>query len=201
MQRVVWVALVLVILVGVGVAAEFADFDEDGVVGFNDFVQFAQRYDSVAGDGVYESRYDVNGDGRINFGDYALFAEVFGQPVHADKVPISWEELEVLALTLKDKGEYAQALAKLQEFVEHARTPQDQARGLHEIATVYFDMGDKGKAREAHTKVLNRFRHSDIPAVRHQVIWSSIKLGELQESETALVLYLEYAKSLTPAIE
>lgn len=61
----------------------------------------------MAGDGVYNSRYDIDGNGRIDFGDYALFAEVFGQPVHADKVPISWEELEAIAKAHKDRGESA----------------------------------------------------------------------------------------------
>ena len=41
MQRISWIILVLVILVGVGFAAEYADFDEDGTVGFNDFIQLA----------------------------------------------------------------------------------------------------------------------------------------------------------------
>ena len=201
MQRISWILLVLVILVGVGFAAEYADFDEDGTVGFNDFIQLAQRYGSVAGDGVYNSRYDIDGNGRIDFGDYTLFAEVFGQPFHADKTPISWEELEAIAKAHKDRGEFDQALAKLKEFVEHVRTPQAQARGLFQIGDIYATMGEREKARETHTQVLRRFHQSDIPAVRHQVIWSSIKLAKLQDSESALALYLEYAKSLPPAIE
>ncbi len=201
MQRILWIVLVLVILVGVGFAAEYADFDEDGTVGFNDFVQFAQRYGSVAGDGVYDSRYDINGNGRIDFGDYTLFAEVFGQPVHADKVPIPWEELMEIAESHKDNGEYDQALAKFQEFLEHARTPQGQAQSLFQIGSIYLIMGDREKAKEAHNQVIERFRHLDIPAVRHQVIWSSVKLAELQDSESALALYLEYAKSLVSVTE
>ena len=196
MKRLLRVVSILGVLVGVAYAAEYADFDEDGIVGFNDFVQFAQRYGSAAGDGVYESRYDVNGDGRINFGDYALFAEVFGQPIHADKVPVPINEIEDQAKAARDSGDYDKAIEKYQYFIDHARTPQDKARGLWELGSTYTAAGKSEDAKESYLKVLKDYRNSDIPAVKHQVVWSSIKLGELQETETALVLYLEYAKSL-----
>ena len=44
MNRFLWVSVVLVASVGTVYAAENADFGNNGVVDFNDFVQFAKRY-------------------------------------------------------------------------------------------------------------------------------------------------------------
>ena len=54
-------------------AARIADFDEDGTVGFLDFVLFAQAFDSS------ETAFDLDEDGRVGFSDFLLFALLFGQ--------------------------------------------------------------------------------------------------------------------------
>ena len=55
-----------------------SDFDNDGSVGFVDFLSFAERFGSVVGEGVYDVRFDLNTDGVVDFNDFLLFADAFG---------------------------------------------------------------------------------------------------------------------------
>ena len=48
-----------------------ADFNADGKVDFNDFLQFAQAY------GGTEAQYDLDGDGNVGFGDFLQFVEAY----------------------------------------------------------------------------------------------------------------------------
>ena len=57
----------------------FPDFDEDGVVGFADFLQFAGKFGAERGDETYEDRFDLDGDGSIGFPDFLIFAGNFGK--------------------------------------------------------------------------------------------------------------------------
>ena len=57
----------------------FPDFDEDGVVGFADFLQFAGRFGATRGDETYDGRFDLDGDGSIGFPDFLIFAGSFGR--------------------------------------------------------------------------------------------------------------------------
>ena len=57
------------------------DFDGDGMVGFTDFLQFADKFGSSQGDGKYEARFDLDGDGSIGFSDFLEFAAQFGKKV------------------------------------------------------------------------------------------------------------------------
>ena len=57
------------------------DFDGDGMVGFTDFLQFADKFGSSQGDGKYEARFDLDGDGSIGFSDFLEFASQFGKKV------------------------------------------------------------------------------------------------------------------------
>ena len=41
------------------------DFDGNGVVGFADFLQFAQQFGLSQSDTGYDARYDLDGDGRL----------------------------------------------------------------------------------------------------------------------------------------
>jgi len=49
------------------------DFDLDGVVGFGDFLLFAEAFGGVDG------RLDLNDDGVVGFADFLSFAQAFGQ--------------------------------------------------------------------------------------------------------------------------
>lgn len=50
------------------------DFDDNGTVGFSDFLMFAGAFGST------DARYDLDGDGAVGFSDFLQFAAVFGQP-------------------------------------------------------------------------------------------------------------------------
>lgn len=60
-------------------ASPFPDFDEDGVVDFSDFLQFAGRFGTQRGDEKYETRFDMDGDGAIGLPDFLIFAGSFGK--------------------------------------------------------------------------------------------------------------------------
>ena len=49
-----------------------ADFDNDGSVGFSDFLDFAQAFGST------DTRFDIDQSGAVDFGDFLRFASVFG---------------------------------------------------------------------------------------------------------------------------
>jgi len=51
------------------------DFDGNGVVNFQDFLSFAQRYGTTSADDSFEARFDLSGNGRVDFADFLLFAE------------------------------------------------------------------------------------------------------------------------------
>jgi len=65
--------------VGNSVASDLvADFDSDGNVNFNDFVNFAQSFGIAPGETGHNLRADLNGDGPVNFQDFLIFASHFG---------------------------------------------------------------------------------------------------------------------------
>ena len=55
------------------------DFDDDGTVGFNDFLLLTSHFGYAVGHANYDARYDLNGDGRISFADFLIFVQDFGQ--------------------------------------------------------------------------------------------------------------------------
>ena len=55
-----------------------ADFDNDGTVGFSDFLQFAAKFGLSRGDAGYDPRFDLDGDGTVGFSDFLIFAGSFG---------------------------------------------------------------------------------------------------------------------------
>ena len=68
-----------VIIGGVGPSVPNGDFDGDGVIGFLDFITFAQAYGTFEGDPNYSAGFDMNQDGGINFLDFIQFAQVYGK--------------------------------------------------------------------------------------------------------------------------
>ncbi len=61
-----------------GAVAPSPDFDGDGMVGFADFVQFANVFGSRRGDGKYQAKYDLDSDGAIGFSDFVILVSDFG---------------------------------------------------------------------------------------------------------------------------
>ncbi|MEE2754574.1 MAG: hypothetical protein VX910_11375 [Candidatus Latescibacterota bacterium] len=55
-----------------------SDFDNDGAVGFTDFLAFVERFGSVVGEANFDVRFDLNKDGIVDFGDFLLFTAAFG---------------------------------------------------------------------------------------------------------------------------
>ncbi len=53
------------------------DYNGDGVVNFDDFVEFAASYNSEEGDSNYNEIFDFNDDGVIDFDDFVEFAGVY----------------------------------------------------------------------------------------------------------------------------
>lgn len=59
-----------------------SDFDADGVVGFSDFLLFAQAFGRSAGEPGFDARFDLDGGGTVDFVDFLSFAQAFGQSVN-----------------------------------------------------------------------------------------------------------------------
>ena len=55
------------------------DFNDDGAVGFADFLLFASQFGLSQGDEQYGAKYDLDGDGTIGFGDFLIFVSAFGK--------------------------------------------------------------------------------------------------------------------------
>lgn len=55
-----------------------ADFNSDGTVNFNDFVNFTQGFGVAPNDASHNMRLDLDGDGPIDFQDFLLFVSHFG---------------------------------------------------------------------------------------------------------------------------
>ena len=55
------------------------DFDDDGIVGFTDFLIFAAQFGKTRGDERYNGRMDLDLDGVIGFSDFLIFAGRFGE--------------------------------------------------------------------------------------------------------------------------
>jgi formylglycine-generating enzyme required for sulfatase activity len=62
-----------------------SDFDNDGTVGFTDFLQFAASFGSSVGDGVYDLRHDIDQSGEVGFSDFLIFAASFGTSLNASE--------------------------------------------------------------------------------------------------------------------
>jgi len=56
------------------------DFDDDGDIDYDDFVAFANCYDTVLGDPKYHPIGDFDDDGDIDIYDYVAFAAVYSGP-------------------------------------------------------------------------------------------------------------------------
>lgn len=65
------------------------DLDGDGIVGFSDFIQFAQRFTLRASDAGFEPRFDFNTDNVINFSDFIFFVQSYGSDGTAWQIPIT----------------------------------------------------------------------------------------------------------------
>lgn len=56
-----------------------SDFDSDGLVGFSDFLLFAQAFGTSSSDANFDPRFDLNDSGTVDFADFLSFAQAFGE--------------------------------------------------------------------------------------------------------------------------
>lgn len=68
-------------VIGAGFYRRGPDFDEDGIVGFGDFILFARHIGLNRSDEGYDDLYDLDSDGEIAFQDFVIFARDFGKRV------------------------------------------------------------------------------------------------------------------------
>jgi len=66
------------VLLGVGTGEATPDFDGDGVVGFTDFIAFAEVFGSSSETEKYDARFDLDASGDVGFSDFLIFAQAFG---------------------------------------------------------------------------------------------------------------------------
>ena len=71
-------------IIGAGIYRRGPDFDEDGAVGFGDFLLFARHFGLNRNDADFDGLYDLNSDGEIGFRDFVLFAADFGKRVRSN---------------------------------------------------------------------------------------------------------------------
>ena len=86
----------LLLLAMTVLAAPSPDFDNDGEVGFSDFLVFASKFGTVAGQANYDAVCDLDEDGEIGFPDFILFAQQFGTKTDDKKDDEKDEELSVV---------------------------------------------------------------------------------------------------------
>ena len=79
------------------------DFDGDGVVGFADFVQFADKFGSTQGNEKYEERFDLDGDGSVGTSDFLELSAQFGKKV---PTPLPADGIMLVALYNATDGDY-----------------------------------------------------------------------------------------------
>ncbi len=76
-----------------------ADFDDDGEVGFSDFLIFARGFGTTHQDADFNARLDLNDNGAVDFQDFLLFARQFGgtpPPEDADREPFDRARIYVV---------------------------------------------------------------------------------------------------------
>ena len=65
------------------------DFDGDGVVGFTDFLMFAQVFGARSGAANFDDKFDLDNSGDVGFGDFLIFAQAFGKPVSSKQIRVA----------------------------------------------------------------------------------------------------------------
>lgn len=55
------------------------DFDDNGIVGFADFLLFSPSFGKASNQAGYQAKYDLNNDNTVEFADFFIFADYFGK--------------------------------------------------------------------------------------------------------------------------
>ena len=209
-----WLASALFLLLPIGIlwANLPADFDNDGDVDFSDFVTFASRYGANRGDEHYDETYDINRDGAIDVKDYAEFAAEFGNNIHADKIgpvgrvdelaPTRADTLEMEAKSLRDDGNYVQAIQKYREFVATVNDSVSKVRGLNGIGIAYVALDSLDQAAQQLTVVVEEYGGTENRKLKDQLVNSTAYLGQayyLQGNKFLAWVYWSQIKNYLPS--
>ena len=114
-------------------SSPFPDFDDDGVVGFADFLKFAGSFGAQQGEESYEERFDLDGDGAIGFPDFLIFAGSFGKasPSAGDENDVNIPDANLRAVIADSLGKARDApitraeMATLTELESHEADIKD----------------------------------------------------------------------------
>lgn len=71
-------------VIAAGIYRRGPDFDEDGAVGFSDFILFARHFGLKKNDAGFDVLYDLDSNNEIGFPDFVLFAKDFGKRVRSN---------------------------------------------------------------------------------------------------------------------
>ena len=81
-----------------GSSGNQGDFNGDGIVSFDDFFLFADKFGIGVGEAGYDVLYDMDSSDRVDFGDFFIFADVFGTTYSSSRtvastrsvLPVAW---------------------------------------------------------------------------------------------------------------
>ena len=104
-------------------SSPFPDFDEDGVVGFADFLQFAGKFGAERGDEAFDVRFDLDADGAIGFPDFLIFAGNFGRasPYAGDENDVNIPDASLRAVIADSLGKARDAAINRAELASLTR--------------------------------------------------------------------------------
>ena len=93
----------ILLIHGLGIGSdgikEYADFDGNRIVDFEDFFQFSDRYGKKKGDPRYDPGFDLNRDENIDLEDFFIFSIYFNEIIRPSEFPVStilestWDDL------------------------------------------------------------------------------------------------------------
>jgi hypothetical protein len=72
-----------------------ADFDDNGVIGFSDYLEFAKVYGTKEGDNKWDGEVDLNKDKVINFADFLEFSRGFGKGCERKVEKLGFELVDI----------------------------------------------------------------------------------------------------------
>ncbi len=81
-----------------------ADFDNNGIVEFADFLSFVAVFNTSSGDANFNALMDIDGDDAIGFRDFVLFAEVFGTTCEPPPPVVARVAVSPSSVTIEEGG-------------------------------------------------------------------------------------------------
>ena len=175
MRKFAWL---VVVLFGSPVAA--SDFNKDGTVTFEDFLLFAQRYGTSAGDVLYAPEFDLDNSGQVDLVDFRLFADTIGRSSPAAKATAEdtiKARLEKLAKEAWGAKDYSETARRYREYLRQVTKDEDKAHGLKSLATSLIAMGSLDEAKVPLKKMIEDYKDTDNKVIKTKLSKGSALLG------------------------